>query len=252
MKISPLEIRQKIFEKVFRGFDKDEVSAYLISLSHEWEKILDENKEMSIKLDLAGKEISKLREVENSLYRTLKTAEDTGANVVEQANRAADLQIKEAGMKAEKMIDDANSVSKSMINKAEKEAREILDRMLDDVKVLEQNFNMITVIKENLILELKNLSNDTLDRIKKFSKRNDDLNIKKYVKQAREIASYQNLKKSVSFDNEQTKPKLEKKMPDQPSTSKTGKMQSTHDEIDSLKTERNSDNGEKSFFDTIG
>jgi len=252
MKISPLEIRQKIFEKVFRGFDKDEVSAYLISLSHEWEKILDENKEMSIKLDLAGKEIGKLREVENSLYKTLKTAEDTGANVIEQANRAADLQMKETSIRTEKMINDADTLSKSMIDKAEKEAKEILDRMLDDVKVLEQNFNMITGIKENLISELKNFSNDALERIKKFSKRNDDLNIKKYVKQAREVASYQNLKDSVSFDNKQAKTKPENQMPDKSATQKREKPHSKDGAIDSLKAEGNSNNGEKSFFDTIG
>ena len=45
MKITPLEIRQKTFEKSFRGLDKDEVNAFLLSLSHEWERMLDENKE---------------------------------------------------------------------------------------------------------------------------------------------------------------------------------------------------------------
>ena len=44
MKITPLEIRQKTFEKVFRGYEKDEVNAYLQSLSMEWERMLDENK----------------------------------------------------------------------------------------------------------------------------------------------------------------------------------------------------------------
>ena len=51
MKITPLEIRQKTFEKKLRGFDKDEVNAFLLSMSNEWERILDENKELRIKLD---------------------------------------------------------------------------------------------------------------------------------------------------------------------------------------------------------
>ena len=49
MKITPLEIRQKTFEKNIRGFDKDEVNAFLISLSSEWEKLLDEIKTESEK-----------------------------------------------------------------------------------------------------------------------------------------------------------------------------------------------------------
>ena len=36
MNITPLEIRQKEFEKGFRGYDNDEVSAFLNSLSIEW------------------------------------------------------------------------------------------------------------------------------------------------------------------------------------------------------------------------
>ena len=46
MKITPLEIRQKAFEKALRGYDKDEVNAFLLSLSQEWERALDDTKEL--------------------------------------------------------------------------------------------------------------------------------------------------------------------------------------------------------------
>ena len=64
MKITPLEIRQKSFEKVFRGYDKDEVAAFLQTLSQEWERIMDEQKELRYKLEATREEIQKLREVE--------------------------------------------------------------------------------------------------------------------------------------------------------------------------------------------
>ena len=95
MRVTPLEIRQKSFEKHFRGFDTEEVNAFLLTLSQEWERIQDENKELRIKMDASEREVSKLREVESSLYKTLKTAEDTGANVVEQARKTAELHLKE-------------------------------------------------------------------------------------------------------------------------------------------------------------
>ena len=50
MKITPLEIRQKSFERGFRGYDKDEVQAFLKSLSKEWERVQDEIKELKMKL----------------------------------------------------------------------------------------------------------------------------------------------------------------------------------------------------------
>jgi cell division initiation protein len=69
MRITPIEIRQKEFEKKLRGYDKDDVNAFLKTLSSEWERIVDENKEMKIKLEQSEKEVMKLREVESSLFR---------------------------------------------------------------------------------------------------------------------------------------------------------------------------------------
>ena len=51
MRITPLEIRQKAFEKKMRGYDKDAVDAFVNSLSHEWERLLDENKNVSKQLE---------------------------------------------------------------------------------------------------------------------------------------------------------------------------------------------------------
>ena len=60
MRITPLDIRQKTFEKNFRGYEKDEVNAFLLSLSQEWERIVDENKELRIKLESTEREVTKL------------------------------------------------------------------------------------------------------------------------------------------------------------------------------------------------
>src|SRR5690606_6558278 len=104
MRITPLEIRQKTFERNLRGYEREEVHAFLLTLSQEWERIVDENKELRFKYESTEKEIQKLREVESSLYKALKTAEDTGANVIEQARKAASLHLQESQLKAEQMI----------------------------------------------------------------------------------------------------------------------------------------------------
>ena len=194
MKITPIEIRQKSFEKVFRGYDKDEVAAFLQILSAEWEKATDEKKELSYKLESAEKEIAKLREVETSLYKTLKTAEDTGANMIEQANKAASLQLKEAQIKAENSIREAKTKANLIIEKAEKRAKDIIGSMLNEIKSLENNFNAALNLKENLIADLTNLSAATLERAQKFKKQKDKLDIDKYIKEARDFAENYDLK----------------------------------------------------------
>src|SRR6478609_9484720 len=96
MKISPLEIRKKDFQKAFRGYEKEEVDAFLLSLSNEWERVMDENREYKRKLELAERELNRLKDVESSLFKTLKSAEDTGANMIDHATRTAELHIREA------------------------------------------------------------------------------------------------------------------------------------------------------------
>src|SRR5690349_7381111 len=140
MRITPLDIRQKTFEKNFRGYEKEEVNAFLMTLSQEWERILDENKELRIKLEATEREVTKLREVEGSLYKTLKTAEDTGANVIEQARTAAELHIKESHINAELMLQEAKSRAKDTIEESEMRAREILDEMEDRLKLMVDSY----------------------------------------------------------------------------------------------------------------
>lgn len=237
MKITPLEIRQKTFEKVFRGYDKDEVNAFLLTLSKEWEKTLDEIKESKIKLDAAEKEITKLREVENSLYKTLKTAEDTGANMIQQANKAAELQLKETQLKAENILRESKAKSTMIIEKTETQVKSIIANMLSEVKTLEQNFHSALALKENLISDLRNLASETLDRVQKFNERKDALNIDKFIKEAREYADNYDLKniKVVAEDEEPEEQPQEKKPPSP----------------DKEKKEENNGDAEKSFFDMI-
>ena len=129
MRITPLEIRQKTFEKNFRGYEKEEVQAFLITLSQEWERVLDENKELKFKFEATEKEIQKLREVETSLYKTLKTAEDTGASVVEQARKAAELHLRESQLKADQLINEAKNKAKDTIEESDVRAKQIIADM---------------------------------------------------------------------------------------------------------------------------
>ncbi len=165
MKITPLEIRQKTFEKTLRGYDKDEVYAFLQSLSQEWERTVDETKEMRIKSEATEREVSKLREVESSLFKTLKTAEDTGASVIEQANKAAELILRENQMNADALINEAKRRAKNTIEEAEAISKQMLVEMEDRLKSLGQHYKNLELHKENLLSDLKRLANETIDRI---------------------------------------------------------------------------------------
>lgn len=201
MKITPLEIRQKTFEKVFRGYEKDEVNAYLQSLSMEWERMLDENKELYLRIESLETESSKLRELESSLFKTLKTAEDTGATLIEQTKKETDLKIKESSFKAETIINDARSKAKYLVEQADERKKQVLDEMITKVKTLENLFNQMVDLKEKVVDQVKSYSSDLLERIEKLEKRSEELHIKDIVSEAKHIYNSTSVGVTLDFLN---------------------------------------------------
>ena len=168
MKITPLEIRQKSFEKKMRGYSKEDVDAFLQSLSYEWERINSDKREMQKKIDILEKDVNKLREVESSLYKTLKTAELTGSNMVDQATKQADLHLREAQMSAEALLNEAKQKAKDTLDETDELVKHTLLQMRDELIRLEGDYRSLEGMRDNLLQELKNISNDTLERANKL------------------------------------------------------------------------------------
>jgi cell division initiation protein len=195
MRITPIEIRQKTFEKNFRGYEKDEVNAFLLTLSQEWERLNDENKELRIRLEGTEREVTKLREVESSLYKTLKTAEDTGAHVIEQARVTAELHLRESQLKAEAMMSEAKTKARDTIEESDMRAREIVAEMEDRLKALVENYKKLETAREDLLSDLKRFANDMLDRVERSRLMSKDFNPDQHLAMAKKEA------KRIAFPN---------------------------------------------------
>ena len=165
MRITPLEIRQKTFEKIFRGYDKDEVTEFLILLSQEWEKINDEKKMLEMKYEQSQKESEKLRQVEGSLFRTLKSAEDTGAVIIEEANKTAELIVNDARAKAEALKSDAEKQAKRQLEDAESKTRQILEALRQDVSILLESYETLLAQRDIVIKNLNNIASETIEAV---------------------------------------------------------------------------------------
>jgi cell division initiation protein len=187
MKITPIEIRQKTFEKGFRGYEKEEVNAFLLSMSQEWEKLTDQNKEYKFKLDMTEKEVRKLKEVETSLYKTLKTAEDTGTHLIEQANKSAELRLLEAQQKADMLLMDAQNRAKAIVIEADKKAKQTLEEVLNELKSLERDFRTMENLRDNMLMELKSMANDTLERVTRMDAKHAHLSFESKIGEVRSL-----------------------------------------------------------------
>jgi cell division initiation protein len=236
MRITPLEIRQKTFEKNFRGYEKEEVHAFLMTLSQEWERIVDENKELKFKYGSLEREIQKLREVESSLYKTLKTAEDTGASVIEQSRKAAELHLQESQLRAEQMLNDAKTKAKDTIEESETRARHIVADMEDRVKGLIEHYKKLESTRDDMLGELKRLASEVMEKVERSKHASKDFDPVSHLSAVRHEA------RKVAFPNQDYEPQ------NQPEDSSK-----TSDEIvEQQAPVEPPRKTQKSFFDEIG
>jgi cell division initiation protein len=232
MKITPLEIRQKTFEKKLRGYDRDEVNAFLLTLSQEWERIIDENKEYKFKLTASDKEVQKLREVESSLFKTLKTAEDTGANMIEQANKTAELHLRETQMTADGILNEAKTKARNMIEEADDASRKILDDMERQVHELHHIYRNIENHKDSLISEIRHLAQESLERIEKISRNTKSVDLDSQLKNLKRSNEPNLAKKTKKDVKREEEPVSEKPVITPPVKEKAPQSGSFFDEIE--------------------
>ena len=118
MRITPLEIRQHTFDKSFRGYDTESVDAFLLSLSQEWERVAEEVRVTKQLLDRAEQEVTRVKEIESSLFKTIKVAEEAQKEINEKMKEDAP-KTPEAKMEVAKKEADMANTTKDILKTTE-------------------------------------------------------------------------------------------------------------------------------------
>lgn len=171
MRITPLEIRQHTFYKSFRGYDTESVDAFLLSLSQEWERISEDLRLSKQQLEIAEKEIVRMKEIESSLFKTLKAAEDAQQNINAKVEAEASLITDKARQHAEEITIEAQKKADMMISESENKAKFLVEEAVNDLKNYERDFKAMERYKDYLVVELKSFANDALEKVTKFEER---------------------------------------------------------------------------------
>lgn len=173
MKISAIDIRKHTFEKIFRGYDPDEVDAFLNSLSQEWERFSSENSLLKMQLEYAEKELNKLKDIESTLFRTLKAAEDTSRLIEKEAHESAEKRIEESRVTANDLVTEAENRTNQIIRETEDRLKRFKDDFAQEIKVQERDFRAIENFRDNLIVQLSSLANNTIETVERFEGKYD-------------------------------------------------------------------------------
>jgi cell division initiation protein len=171
MRITPLEIRQHTFDKSFRGYDTESVDAFLLSLSQEWERVSEEFRQSKQQLEVAEREIVRMKELEGSLFKTLKAAEDAQQNINANAEAEASVITDKARKEAEEITNEAQKKADMLVSESENKAKFLVEEAVNDLKNYERDFKAMERYKDYLVVELKSFANDALDKVTKFEER---------------------------------------------------------------------------------
>jgi cell division initiation protein len=165
MELTPQQFIEAEFSEVRRGFDRDEVDAFLVKAAKGVEAMQKRIAELEGELAQQPPESP----TDETIGRTLKLAQRTADDLVAEARREADALITEAGREADdgraeatreasRTLDDAHVRAAQVLAEAEAEARaasdELRSRLRAEVAALEEARNRlrseITLLEQHL------------------------------------------------------------------------------------------------------
>ncbi|MDD4121485.1 MAG: DivIVA domain-containing protein [Eubacteriales bacterium] len=116
--ITPLDIQNKEFPKVVRGYKEEEVDGFLDLLTLDLEKVLEENRRLKDQVKNLNTEVERFRNSENTVFETLEAAKALMGDISESAEKRAEILLKNAELDAQLI---------------QREARENIERLNEEM-----------------------------------------------------------------------------------------------------------------------
>jgi len=154
MKITPLDVQQQEFKTRFRGYDCEEVDAFLRSVSEAMEGLVKDNAGLREQLDMTEGQLHGIRKKESALNDILVSTQTMAETLKQGAHREADLILKEAELKAEDVLKKTQDEYAAL-------QQEILMLQRQRMLALEKFRAMLQMFQK--MMELEELDQDAVD-----------------------------------------------------------------------------------------
>jgi cell division initiation protein len=110
MRLSPADIRQQHFtERMFKGFDKDEVDRFLDHIAEDYESVIKENALLKEQLSAFEERSRATADLEKTLQDTLVSTQRVTDEMKANTKREVELMLREARLTGEKILEEARS-----------------------------------------------------------------------------------------------------------------------------------------------
>ncbi|MFA7289477.1 MAG: DivIVA domain-containing protein [Melioribacteraceae bacterium] len=170
MKFTPFGIKNQDFNKAVRGYDKDEVRAFLERLSDEFEKISNENEKLKTDFDSMEDQLKEFRRIEKNLQNALLSATESTTKAVDSAKKQSALMIKEAELKSQQIIEKAKENANDTLNsvlKLKEEKRVLIAKLKaiinSQAELLDWNVSNYIESKEQKNIEINTFKKNEIN-----------------------------------------------------------------------------------------
>jgi cell division initiation protein len=153
------------FSKSFRGYDVSEVDAFVQSVQHqetESQNALAKSNQKTAELEA---EVARLREIESSLFRALKLAEESQQNFTAKMEKEAKSILDKASKEAESIKKKADMEAQKQAVLTENERKQTLAQANQELKEQERQLRNLQEAKIEIAKQLKQISEQTLGSI---------------------------------------------------------------------------------------
>ncbi len=217
--LTPVDIENKDFKKVMRGYDIYEVESFIKDIVTDYEKLYRENANMKEKIEMLTSSLTNYRAMEETMQNAMivaqSTAEDIKKNAFEKANNIvteAEFKAKETVKAAEKEIAELSNKYqnlKSEIDSFKNRIKGLIvtyDKLLDDFPKSETGKTSEIKIEEAKAEIKEEIKEEAAQEIEAAKEEPTALEQEKEIKPERDI--YEELKKVSKRENreEEIKP----------------------------------------------
>ncbi len=146
MNLNSKDIRKRDFKKTLRGYDPNEVDAFLETISSHYEKLLLENKNQAEKIKSLLADIDIYKENEINLQKAIIKAQDLAEEIIKNAKKKAEIIIRENELDIRRM-------------------RQNLD---EEILIKKQEFEELKQKNEKIFEDIRNFLGDKLAELEDF------------------------------------------------------------------------------------
>lgn len=125
--ITPLDIQNKEFPRAVRGYKEDEVDGFLDLLTLDFEKLIDENKNLKESVKKLTSDLARYQNSEGAVLNTLEAAKALMADISASAEKRAEILLKNAEL-------DAQII--------QKEARDSVERLTEEANAMKSRLKL--------------------------------------------------------------------------------------------------------------